>query len=193
MLMVGKHVRSVTDKDGTTILDLRSNQVLGLHGAGSFIWDGLKHGNSPAEIVKGLIESTGASRELVERDVRKFVNHLMSKGMICEIPHGQASAPDANASFERQGGEQGKCCAATTDVLLAFVALLFFDVVLRLGGFRMLRSTVRRFPVRPALTSSRHPEEIISAVNSACCAYFTTTKCLERSAALTCLLRLHGT
>lgn len=78
-------------------------------------------------------------------------------------------------------------------IVVAWLGLLAADVIIRFAGFHRLCETVRRFPVcaeqvaDPALRRT-----IYSSVDQAACFYFKRVRCLQRSAAATCLLRLFG-
>jgi hypothetical protein len=78
------------------------------------------------------------------------------------------------------------------DFLVAFTALLISDIVLLSGKFSAIRSVVNRIPIKAVLPRTRPLEQTVATFTSASVAYFRTVKCIHRSAALTCLLRLHG-
>lgn len=76
--------------------------------------------------------------------------------------------------------------------LQALVYLLFCDIVMFVGGFGALYTQVRRCPTSARPTASGETERICSAVAQACSWYPKRALCLQRSAALTCLLRYQG-
>jgi hypothetical protein len=82
MYIVTNSVRSITDDDGTTLLDLNSNQILGLNPTGSYIWQAVQNGKSLADIVNGLTQATRGCKEMIEADTREFLEFLTSKGLL---------------------------------------------------------------------------------------------------------------
>lgn len=73
----------------------------------------------------------------------------------------------------------------------AWSELLYLDLV-ALRGFPAIRRCVLRARP-PTLTSSPDTAHaVVEATNTAIALYFKTTKCLQRSAAVTRLLRRHG-
>lgn len=88
-----------------------------------------------------------------------------------------------------------KCASAVyniTDVALILLSLGLSDITLSLGKVSAIRSLVRRIPTTPVLSSGRTIDEVLSAFNTAAVLYFRTPRCIQRSTALTAILRLHG-
>lgn len=82
MYEVGSHVRSVSDTDGMTILDLESNKILALNSTGAFIWERLQRNNSFQEIVEDLAVATGADKREIDNDTREFIQDLVQRGLL---------------------------------------------------------------------------------------------------------------
>jgi hypothetical protein len=74
---------------------------------------------------------------------------------------------------------------------VAWVFLVVFDV-LRPFGFGALYGGVRRFPTRKLLPFAPDEARAVRAVAVAAALYIKPAYCLQRSAALTCLMRLLG-
>ncbi len=70
--------------------------------------------------------------------------------------------------------------------------LIRFDFILRTQSFATLYQKVRAYPLHEAHTLPPDTQRIITAFQVACIWYPKHVRCLERSAALTCLLRNHG-
>jgi hypothetical protein len=83
---IGDHVRCVSDPDGTTILDLASDQILALNTTGAFIWRGLQRGNSFASIAEELTAASGADPIEVQRDAKQFIEDLVKRRLVSEKP-----------------------------------------------------------------------------------------------------------
>lgn len=77
-------------------------------------------------------------------------------------------------------------------ILKAYVLLIYFDIYLAQGNFAALHKMVRTHPTRGNEPSADTTERICSAVDMACIWYWKEVRCLQRSAATTCLLRRHG-
>ena len=79
------------------------------------------------------------------------------------------------------------------EIIIAFVGLVFIDIVLKIIGFRTFYNVMKRWP-----TLRRRPQDhsqiwrICSAVDRAANFYFKHAWCLQRSAVGVCLLRLRG-
>jgi hypothetical protein len=79
-------------------------------------------------------------------------------------------------------------------VVLAWLGLLAADAVMRLGGFHALYAAVRKFPLRREGSSGAEQVQSVlcAAMQRAASLYFRRARCLQRSAATTCLLRWYG-
>lgn len=77
-------------------------------------------------------------------------------------------------------------------VLQAYIKLIHFDLYLARGDFAALYNKVRHHPIANNVPSSDTVEQICSAVDMACIWYWKEARCLQRSAATTCLLKRHG-
>lgn len=76
--------------------------------------------------------------------------------------------------------------------LQAYLKLIQFDVYLARKNFAALYNRVRRHPLAKQTPPPNAPEQICSAMDMACIWYWKEALCLQRSAALTCLLKRHG-
>lgn len=74
-------------------------------------------------------------------------------------------------------------------VLRAYLMLIYFDYYLARGNFAALYDKVRSYPVGKKLSSLEAANETCAAVDLACIWYWKEARCLQRSAATTCLLR----
>ena len=77
-------------------------------------------------------------------------------------------------------------------LLLAYVELLRVDMQLAFRGFPSVHARVRNFERREQPLNPRTTDEVCRSVDIACVLYFKEVRCLQRSAATTCLLREHG-
>lgn len=77
-------------------------------------------------------------------------------------------------------------------LLLAYFELLRVDVQLAFRGFQKVHSRVRNFERKQRPLKTRATDEICRSVDVASVLYFKEVRCLQRSAATTCLLREHG-
>ena len=77
-------------------------------------------------------------------------------------------------------------------VLRAYGKLILFDLYLARGNFEALYDKVRRCPVREDRAMPDAARRICRAMDMACIWYWKEARCLQRSAATTCLLKQHG-
>jgi hypothetical protein len=77
-------------------------------------------------------------------------------------------------------------------VVEGWLLLLYFDWVMRFGGFARVHAIVRQQKVRSRLKAYPVDQDLAHAVDLACVFYFKRVLCLQRSAALAVLLRHHG-
>jgi hypothetical protein len=85
---------------------------------------------------------------------------------------------------------------APSTMAIAWLLLAITGATLSVGGFGALRRLVNAWPTRRRASSrelrDRLALEIRAAIRGACAYYLTKTWCLQKSAALVCLLRWHG-
>ena len=74
-------------------------------------------------------------------------------------------------------------------VLKAYLKLIHFDLYLARKHFAALYNAVRCYPVAKKAPDPGAVEQICAAMDMACIWYWKEALCLQRSAALTCLLK----
>ena len=77
-------------------------------------------------------------------------------------------------------------------MLQAYMKLIHFDIYLARGNFAALHNKVRKYPIASKSLTPEAVDKICYAVDMACIWYWKEALCLQRSAALTCLLKRHG-
>lgn len=77
-------------------------------------------------------------------------------------------------------------------VLKAYLKLIYFDLYLARGNFSALYEKVRGYPTGKKAEAADAIEQICSAVDMACIWYWKEALCLQRSAAIACLLKRYG-
>ena len=83
-------------------------------------------------------------------------------------------------------------CTMSFLVLRAYLKLIYFDLFLARGNFAVLYDKVRNYPVEKTTPPPDAVKRICSAVDMACIWYWKEALCLQRSAAMSCLLKSHG-
>lgn len=78
-------------------------------------------------------------------------------------------------------------------VCRAYIQLLLLDIYVARGDFSALHRYVRSTRLRAGADCRVTAEVICRAVDIACVWYWKQIRCLQRSAAATCLLRRYGT
>lgn len=85
-LIVSPNICSVTDKDGTTILDIGRDRIYSVIGVGSLVWNRLA--SSPTGVtLKAIIEELSAEfedvpRYQIELDVERLLAGFRQKGLL---------------------------------------------------------------------------------------------------------------
>jgi hypothetical protein len=75
---------------------------------------------------------------------------------------------------------------------IALLGLCVADLVLKLGKVSGIRKMLRHVPTVRLLPGTLQVDDIVRIFNGAAVTYIRNVMCIQRSAALTCLLRLHG-
>ncbi|NDR57692.1 PqqD family protein [Aliiruegeria sabulilitoris] len=68
--------------DKTVLLDMESGQYFGMDPVASFVWNGLKEGKAPAEIVARISEEFTDVPGSAQADVLAFLQELSDKKLI---------------------------------------------------------------------------------------------------------------
>jgi hypothetical protein len=84
MLTTAPNLRSVVDRDGAVILDLKRGTMLTLNPTGGYIWERLQQGKLVDEIICDLTRDTGMDFSVIERDVSDFLEQLKSRHVLTE-------------------------------------------------------------------------------------------------------------
>lgn len=71
--------------DETIILHLKNGTYFGLDPMGTRIWTLLKDGMEPLAICERLSAEYGASRQIIETDVREFLGELQANDIVVEL------------------------------------------------------------------------------------------------------------
>jgi hypothetical protein len=75
-LKLSEQVRSTHNQDGAVVLDIRHGQMFRLNLVGSRMIELLKLGYTEERITEEISRDFGASRNVVETDLREFIAHL---------------------------------------------------------------------------------------------------------------------
>ncbi len=84
MHKVSEAVRSTHGQDGAVVLDVQQGQMFNLNLVGSRILELLELGSTEPEIVDVISREYHASQELVESDVREFLETLQRYKLVEE-------------------------------------------------------------------------------------------------------------
>jgi hypothetical protein len=92
----------------------------------------------------------------------------------------------------RRRREEAMKGATARSVLISWLLLMYFDWLMRFGGFARVHAVVRQQEVRSRPKTREDDSDLVHAVDLACVFYYKRVLCLQRSAALAVLLRHHG-
>lgn len=90
MYKVSEGIRSTHGQDGAIVLDIRRGQMFNLNFVGSRILELLKNGSTESAIVDEISREFSISRDLVENDVREFLQNLKKRHLVEEHEAGVA-------------------------------------------------------------------------------------------------------
>lgn len=171
--VVAEHVRSLHEDGGTVLLDLARGAYFGLDAVGAEIWESLSKGAGKDGAIDRLEVRYKVPRERLAGDVDALIQKLVDKELLVPrspVAHGRARS-----------------------LLEGYATLVGMDLVLKVAGFDRFHRFVRRVPtLRAGARSHERAAALCRAVDRAAGFYFKRAWCLQRSAAATCLLRLHG-
>lgn len=215
--------RARRHKDGSVLLSIAADRVCKLNGAGALTWmilEDVTDGLSLEEIVGALecefaaINAEGELRyevppEQLRADTDRFLKKMASMGLlqvsidsrglefysVSEDVSGTTSAPAtaADQSDSTEAGPAEAISCSPRETFSAFVGLLAFDVLLKLGGFQRLIRRVERWPIAAPRTNDREIcRRVRGMVDRAQMYYPKKAMCLQHSAVVTCLLRRRG-
>lgn len=81
---VSDGIRSTHGQDGAIVLDVQQGQMFNLNPVGSRILELLESGSAQADIVDMISREFNAKREVVENDVREFIESLKKHKLVAE-------------------------------------------------------------------------------------------------------------
>ena len=84
MYRVSEGVRSTHGQDGAIVLDVQQGQMFNLNCVGSRILELLESGSAEADIVNVISREFNASSEVVENDVREFIEALRKHKLVSD-------------------------------------------------------------------------------------------------------------
>ena len=84
MYRISNGVRSTHGQDGAIVLDIEQGQIFNLNLVGSKILELLEAGSAESDIVNVISRDFNASREIVENDVREFIDSLKQHKLVAE-------------------------------------------------------------------------------------------------------------
>lgn len=76
------HLRTIVNEDGAVILDTQLGTISTLNTTGAYIWQALERGDSSETIATNLAHETGEQLDLVEQDVRQFIESLRERKLL---------------------------------------------------------------------------------------------------------------
>jgi hypothetical protein len=89
MYRVSEGVRSTHGQDGAIVLDIQLGQMFNLNHVGSKILELLESGSAEPDIVKVISREFNASSEVVENDVREFIEALRKHKLVLDREHSE--------------------------------------------------------------------------------------------------------
>jgi hypothetical protein len=205
------------------LLSIAADRVCKLNGVGALTWmilEEIPAGLSLAEIVGALerefaaINAEGVlryevPREQLRADTGRFLQKMASMGLL-RVSLDSRGEECYSISVDVSGTTSAPAIAVVQldltdepaaednnfsprETFSAFVGLLAFDLLLKLGGFQRLIRKVERWPIAAPRTTDREIcRRVRGMVDRAQMYYPKKAMCLQHSAVVTCLLRRRG-
>ena len=82
MVNNNSHLRTIANQDGAAVLDTKQGSISTMNTSGAYVWQGLERGDSLETIIANLSRETGEQQEIVERDVKNFVETLRAQKLL---------------------------------------------------------------------------------------------------------------
>ena len=82
MVNNNSHLRTIANQDGAAVLDTKQGSISTMNTSGAYVWQGLERGDSLETIIANLSRETGEQEEIVERDVKNFVETLRAQKLL---------------------------------------------------------------------------------------------------------------
>jgi hypothetical protein len=208
-------------KDGSVLLSIAEDRICKLNGAGALTWMILEDaatGISLDDIVSALehqfeaINSEGELRydvspEQLQADTSRFLHKMVSLNLVLvsedALGHRYSIKEGVFGTTSGIARESSEIVASAPvdpdlqcskiETFIAFIALVAFDLLLKLAGFPYLIKTVERWPTtEPRSTDVEICRRVRASVDRAQMYYPKKAMCLQHSAVVTCLLRRRG-
>ena len=87
MYRVSEGVRGTHGQDGAIVLDVQQGQMFNLNRVGSRILELLESGSEEPDIVNVISHEFSTGREVVENDVREFIEALKKHKLVLDHQH----------------------------------------------------------------------------------------------------------
>jgi hypothetical protein len=194
---------SPATEDGCIILNIARDSILSLNNTGAFMF--AKLANCKAGMTRSqLVDSIASEFDDVEpRILESAVDNLLSQLADKEVVSKAApeTPPFVEMVRKRLTQYMTECLRGVLLVLLrvkartaaAVLMLTVADALLKFAGFSALHATVKQWkPRQPSPRDSEVITRVCDTVERACVWHPKQKLCLQRSAAVTCLLRSFG-
>ena len=209
-------------KDGSVLLSIEDDRICKLNNVGTLTWMLLEEAGTDLdldEVVRRLEErfelinaegefSYEVSPEQLHTDTASFLTKLVAMNLlrpvvdtqgrttyrISESVSGTTSNGAGSSTSSRESENRSvDVQISRSETLTAFLGLLAFDLLVRLGGFGALIERVHRWPIaEPRAWDFEICRRVRAMVDRAQVYYPKKAVCLQHSAVVTCLLRRRG-
>ncbi|MFN3326169.1 MAG: lasso peptide biosynthesis B2 protein [Bryobacteraceae bacterium] len=175
------------------LLDVAHDRLYSLDRVGAEMWRLSTQGLTPDQIASVLSQKYGRPKAEILDDVAKFLHSLEARRLLVRsFTHLRRRPRVPNVHVPDELFLQIGLQPPPALIVRALHHLLASDFVLQFRGFERLYGRVAETPCRPIHPKPGVVPLHVSALEFACTWYPRETRCLHRSAALTCLLRCEG-
>jgi len=190
---------SPANKDGCIVLNVHHDSILSLNSTGAFIFGKLAasdRGMTRDELLKAVVPAfDDVHPNRINSAIGSLLAQLEEKRVL-----GKEATPFRTWAHSQFVKVASVCLSAVVNLLLkvnahtaaALLMLTTADVILKIGGFRTLHLTVKRWKVGRSSPHANTIEDGCETVERACVWHPKQKLCLQKSAVATCLLRSLG-
>jgi len=83
---IADYVRSVSDPDGTILMNTQNDAIMSLNPTATIIWQSLSRGADIQGVIDELKQTTDGYGEELADDVNKFIRYAVTSGLLYPQP-----------------------------------------------------------------------------------------------------------
>jgi hypothetical protein len=187
-------IREIETPHGAVLLDIDAQRCLALSPNGLAIWRQIKVNRSLEQIYEELRATyPNVPSDVIKEDTDDFITALKERNLLAPRAAAPQAVPEQLMKYllwlTRQPSQSRDMWVL---IGKALIGLLSFDLFCFRSKFSRVHNLVKAWPLSGCEVTSDTTNLLAHAVDLACVWYPRRVRCLQRSAVLTCLLRIYG-